>query len=68
MMTLHDLEGTRRSLAMAPLSRDEADRVLDTCTALLRERQQIVDLLDRLPTSFGEVRAVLNELQRIVTA
>ena len=47
MMTLHDLEGTRRSLAMAPLSRDEADRVLDTCTALLRERQQIVDLLDR---------------------
>jgi hypothetical protein len=66
MLTLHDVEGSRRSAAMAPLSRDETVRLLDTCTQLLRERSQIAEVLGRLPASFGDVREALNELQRIV--
>lgn len=64
MMT--DVEGIRRSAVMAPLSRDEAFRVLEACDQLLRERERIADLLANLPASWGEVRKTLNELQAIV--
>ena len=66
MLSLHDVEGSRRSLAMAPLSRAESDRLLDTCSQLLQERAQITALLERLPNSFGEVRQLLNELQLLI--
>ncbi|MCU1359932.1 MAG: hypothetical protein JWN99_1221 [Ilumatobacteraceae bacterium] len=66
MLTVHDLESIRRSAAMAPLSRDEMARLIDTTVQLVRERAQIADVLGRLPVSFGDVREAVNELQRIV--
>lgn len=66
MLTVHDIEGIRRSAAMAPLSNEETFRVLDTCDHLLRERARIVDLLAGLPPSWANVRKVLNELQTLI--
>jgi hypothetical protein len=66
MLTVNDVEGIRRSAAMAPLSSDEAFRVLEACDQLLRERARIAAVLADLPASWGQVRNVLNELQAIV--
>lgn len=68
MLTIHDVESIRRSAAMAPLSRDEAFRVLEACDQLLRERARIAAVLANLPASWTEVRRSLNELQAIVSA
>ena len=51
---------------MAPLSQDEAFRVLEACNQLLVERARIAALLADLPASWSSVRNVLNELQAIV--
>ncbi len=51
---------------MAPLSNDEAFRVLEACDQLLRERARIAAALADLPASWGQVRRVLNELHAIV--
>lgn len=66
MLTVNDVDAIRRSAAMAPLSSDEAARVLETCDQLLRERARIAAALADLPASWGQVRKVLNELQAIV--
>jgi hypothetical protein len=66
MLTVHDVESIRRSAAMAPLSSDEAFRMLETCDQLLRERAQIAEVLADLPASWAKVRKVLNERQAIV--
>ena len=65
-MTVHDIEGYRRSAAMAPLSPDAVQRILVDLDQLVRERQQIATILAMLPASFGAVRQTLNELQRLV--
>ena len=67
MLTIHDVESIRRSAAMAPLSSDEAFRVLEACDQLLRERARIAAALADLPPSWSQVRKVLNELQAILT-
>jgi hypothetical protein len=66
MLTIHDVESIRRSAAMAPLSSDEAIRVLEACDQLLRERARIAEVLDDLPASWANVRSALNELRAIV--
>ena len=66
MLTVTDVDAIRRSAAMAPLSSDEAFRVLEACDQLLRERAWIAVVLADLPASWGQVRKVLNELQAIV--
>ena len=66
MLTTHDIEGLRRSAAMAPLSQNETLRVLDETDRLVRERAEIARLLADLPKSFGAVRSTLNELQKMV--
>ena len=53
---------------MAPLSSDEAFRVLEACDQLLRERARIAEVLDDLPASWANVRSALNELRAIVRA
>ena len=68
MLTVNDIDAIRRSAAMAPLSADEARRVLDACDQLIRERARIVAVLADLPASWSNVRKVLNELQTIVSA
>ncbi len=65
-MSSHELEGIRRSAAMAPLSKDETERLIAACGQLIRERVQIAALLADLPPSFSAVRAALNELQRLI--
>ncbi len=67
MSTVHDVESIRRSASMAPLSSDEAFRVLEACDQLLRERARIAEVLADLPASWANVRKVLNELQAIVS-
>ena len=66
MLSVHEIEGLRRSLAMAPLGRRDVDELIATCAALLAQRAQVADVLARLPESWAEVRAALNELQRLV--
>jgi hypothetical protein len=66
MMTVNDVESIRRSAVMAPLSSDEAFRVLEACDQLLRERARIAAVLADLPDSWANVRKVLNELQAII--
>lgn len=66
MLQPHEIESMRRSHAMAPLSPSHVDELIETCTQLSREREQIARILSALPESFGELRAALNELQRLV--
>ena len=66
MLTTTDVESIRRSAAMAPLSQDEAFRILEACNQLLNERARIAALLADLPASWSSARNVLNELQAIV--
>ena len=66
MLSVNDIESIRRSAAMAPLSSDEAFRVLEACDQLLRERARIAAVLAELPASWGQVRRTLNDLQAIV--
>lgn len=56
----------RRSHAMAPLSSSQVDELIETCTQLTGEREQIARVLSGLLESFSELRAALNELHRIV--
>jgi hypothetical protein len=67
VISVHEVEGYRRSAAMAPLSPDACLRILTDLEQLVRERQQIAAILTGLPASFGAVRQTLNELQRLVT-
>jgi hypothetical protein len=66
VLTPHDLENTRRSAAMAALSKDDTMRLIDTCRQLLEDRARIAALLTDLPTTMTALRATLNELHRIV--
>jgi hypothetical protein len=66
MLTVNDIDAIRRSAAIAPLSTDEAGRVLDACDELLKERARIAALLADLPASWSNVRKVLNELHTLV--
>jgi hypothetical protein len=66
MMSRAEFESTRRSLAMAPTSRDLMDRIVQSHDELLRERERIVALLADLPESWSSVRSTLNELSKSV--
>ena len=67
MMTVHDVESARRSVAMAPLSKDETFRILTELERLIRERSHMTGVLSTLSPSFASVREALNELRRIVS-
>lgn len=56
----------RLSAACAPLSREGVSELLVIAGNLIEERKRIKRVLERLPESFGEVRALLNELNRTV--
>ena len=66
MLSVHEIESLRRSNAMAPLSQSHVGELLEACATMAREREAIVEVLARLPSSFTDVRRALNELQRIV--
>lgn len=66
MMTVAELEGLRRSHAMAPLPATKVAALIEACDQLVREREQIATIVAALPNSFGELRTALNDLHRIV--
>lgn len=56
----------QRSAAMAPLGREAVTELLALTANLIEERKRIRRALAQLPESFGEVRKLLNELNRAV--
>jgi hypothetical protein len=66
VLSIHEIESMRRSAAMSSLSLDDQRRLLDACAQMAQERAQIAAVLAELPTSWRNVRAALNELQRLV--
>jgi hypothetical protein len=65
-MSLAEIEQTRRSLAMAPLSKDSVARVLDELRRHVEERERIASILRELPPTVGALRESLNELHKLV--
>lgn len=65
-MDRHQVESSRRSHAMSPLSPSQVTELIQTCAELLERHRRIEDALADLPESFTAVRAALNELHRIV--
>lgn len=59
-------EQLRRSHACAPLGRDSVTELLSIAGDLIEERRRIRKVLERLPQSFGEVRQLLNQLNRSI--
>ncbi len=59
-------EQLRRSHACAPLDRNSVTELLSITGNLIEEGRRIRKVLERLPESFGEVRQLLNELNRSV--
>jgi hypothetical protein len=68
VMTLSELEITRRSAAMAPLSTAEVNQLLSEMQQLLVERQRIDAIVANLPPTMGSLRESLNELHRILSS
>ena len=66
-MTLSELEITRRSAAMAPLSQSAVNQLLEELRLLLVERQQIGAIVADLPPTVGSLRESLNELHRVLS-
>jgi len=68
VMTLSELEITRRSAAMAPLSPSAVNQLLEEMRVLLVERQQIGAIVANLPPTMGSLRDSLNELHRVLSS
>jgi len=67
MMSRTEIEGLRRSAAMAPLSPDTVTQLLEACEQMAREREQIqLIVTSQLPPSWGAVRDALRRLSTIV--
>ncbi|MEP7204505.1 MAG: hypothetical protein ABI894_17975 [Ilumatobacteraceae bacterium] len=67
MLSRTDIEGLRRSAAMAPLSPDSVTQILQACEQMAREREQIqLILTSQLPPGWGAVRDALRRLCTIV--
>lgn len=56
----------RRSAACAQLNREQISELISITANLVEERKRIRAVLTRLPERFGEVRQMLNELNRTV--
>ena len=67
VMTLSELEITRRSAAMAPLSPMAVNQLLDDMHRLLLERERINAIVANLPPTMGSLRESLNELHRLMS-
>jgi hypothetical protein len=68
VMTLSELEITRRSAAMAPLSPAAVTQLLEEMQQLLIERQRISAVVADLPPTVGSLRESLNELHRLLNS
>jgi hypothetical protein len=68
VMTLSELEITRRSAAMAPLSSTAVNQLLEEMQHLLVERERLSAIVANLPPTMGSLRESLNELHRLLSA
>jgi hypothetical protein len=66
-MTLSELEITRRSAAMAPLSQTAVNQLLEELRLLLVERERVSAIVANLPPAMGSLRESLNELHRMLS-
>jgi hypothetical protein len=66
VMTLPELEITRRSAAMAPLSPTAVIQLLEEMHRLLLERERVSAIVASLPPTMGSLRESLNELHRLL--
>ena len=66
-MTLSELEITRRSAAMAPLSQMAVNQLLEELRLLLVERERVSAIVANLPPTMGSLREALNELHRVLS-
>ena len=66
VMTLSELEITRRSAAMAPLSQTDVNQLLEEMRVLLVERERVSAIVADLPSTMGSLREALNELHRLL--
>ena len=62
----HDIEILRRSLVSSGLPTDSVAWLLDETRRLLAERAEISEALAHLSGPWSDVRAVLNELHRVI--
>ncbi len=53
-------------MAVEPLPQDVVARVLESHREVLAERAELVAQLQRLTPAWGELRSVLNELNRVL--
>ena len=67
VMTLSELEITRRSAAMAPLSPTAVNQLLEDMQRLLSSVNRITAIVANLPPAIGSLRESLNELHRVVS-
>jgi len=67
VMTLSELEITRRSAAMAPLSPTAVNQLLEEMQRLLVERQRVSAIVANLPPTIGALRESLNELHKMLS-
>ena len=67
VMTLSELEITRRSAAMAPLSQTAVNQLLEELRLLLVERERVSAIVANLPPTMGTLRESLNELHRMLS-
>lgn len=67
VMTLSELEITRRSAAMAPLSQTAVTQLLEELRLLLVERERVSAIVASLPPTMGSLRESLNELHRMLS-
>ena len=67
VMTLSELEITRRSAAMAPLAPTAVMQLLEEMHRLLLERERVSAIVASLPPTMGSLRESLNELHRLLS-
>jgi hypothetical protein len=63
---VHELEGMARSMAVGPLPSDQVARLLRSYRELATERADLEALLVKLAPAWGELRKLLNEVNRVL--
>ena len=63
----HEIEGLRRSAAMAPLSASHVQDLLETAAELSRRQKHIAEIITTLGGPFTNVRSSLNEIAKLVS-
>jgi len=67
MLTSQQIEGLRYSFtASKSLTSEQIAALIESCAQLTQQHEQIVSVLRTLPTSWATVRALLNDLARLV--